>query len=192
MLSQASQAFASLAALLLFMRLQLTAAAAHANPQYPLQSTQSGTPDRFSTFCACPAELRSSTGVRRDMCTCTRVTNVRRILLDLAMCELRQVNHGPPAVVHTAAAACSDAQWQRCSGQTAEVVVRVCADVVHQDVLKLHGDAYAFDGRGLLSTEVEPACTPSTQDGFDCSLSRLSGDVIVHYNPVATGGAPQA
>lgn len=182
MLSQASEAFTSLAALLLFLRVQLpsTAAAAHANPPYPLQSTPTGTPDRFSAFWGafCHA-WRSYVPAQAFVETCVHMYTRTRITCSSQRGRPRPRDaHVPPAVL-----------TQNVSGQTAEVVVSVCAGVLHQAVLKHHGDA--FDGRGLLSAEVDPPCTPSTRDGFACSLSRLTGDVIVHYNPVATGGKPQ-
>lgn len=73
-------------------------------------------------------------------------------------------------------------------------------DFYKEDVLKFHGGGIGvqYDGRGTLSTSLNlfeeegaggGACTPSTQDGFECSVSRLGGSVIVHFNPVAAGGA---
>lgn len=73
-------------------------------------------------------------------------------------------------------------------------------DFYKEDVLKFHGGGIGvqYDGRGTLSTSANlfeeegaagGACTPSTQDGFTCSVERLGGSVIVHYNPVAAGGA---
>lgn len=70
-------------------------------------------------------------------------------------------------------------------------------DFYKEDVLKFHGGGIGvtYDGRGSLSTAVNlfeeeaegGACTPSTLDGFTCSLSRLGGNAIVHFNPVVAG-----
>ena len=73
-------------------------------------------------------------------------------------------------------------------------------DFYKEDVLKFHGGGIrvSYDGRGSLSTSVNlfeleeegGACDSSTQEGFTCSITRLGGQAIVHYNPVAAGGTP--
>ena len=71
-------------------------------------------------------------------------------------------------------------------------------DFYKEDVLKFHGGGIGttYEGRGTLSPAVDlfedPSasgpCTPSTEEGFTCSLSRLGGQVIIHYTPFADGG----
>lgn len=43
---------------------------------------------------------------------------------------------------------------------------------------------------GAASVDAPPggACTPSEVEGFTCSLSRLGGQVVIHYTPFAAGG----
>eukprot|EP00892_Ulva_mutabilis_P010891 jgi/Ulvmu1/8174/UM040_0071.1 len=75
-------------------------------------------------------------------------------------------------------------------------------DFYKEDVLKFHGGGIGvqFEGRGTLSSSANlfeddtaaaggggGACNPSTEEGFTCSLSRLGGQVIVHYTPFQAG-----